>query len=554
MVYFMVDPQSVPYNNSVNRAAKLPTEHSFDPASPEGWEQLSALGHRMLDDMIAYLRSLPDQPAWREMPTEVQEALREPVPQFGEGAELAYQQFKERILPYPNGNLHPRFFGWVQGNGTALGMLSDMLAAGLNAHLGGFNHAPALVERQVIDWFGELLGMPKAGGLLVTGGTMANTLGLAVARFSGARKHGLNVRDDGLQTWPGRAARKPMVFYGSDETHSWARKATEWLGLGNRAFRRVPVNADFQMDLQALSRMIIQDRADGLEPFCVIGTAGTVNTGATDDLPALASLARRENLWFHVDGAFGALAYLSPSLRNKVKGLELADSIAFDLHKWGSLPFECACVLVRDAEVHKEAFATGASYLATASRGVSAGVSWSSGVDVAPGEASYFSNRGLDLTRGFKALKVWMTLKADGVEKLATMVEQNVAQCAYLADLITSHAELELMAPVPLNIVCFRYCGRATAAVESAATDADVIVDSVQDADRHIRLDSLNAELLQRLQERGIAVPSSTLINGRFAIRVANVNHRSKTADFHTLVDGVVSIGRELVSENQAGG
>lgn len=492
------------------------TELSFDPASADEWMAFGALGHRMLDDMLAYLASLPERPAWRDVPHDVRAALDEAVPLDGMGADAAYAQFAQHVLPYPNGNLHPRFFGWVQGNGTPLGMMSDMLAAGLNAHLGGFNHAPAIVERQTIAWLAALMGMPGASGLLVTGGTMANTLGLAVARHAQASRRGRDVRRDGLQCWPGEPAESPLVFYGSSETHGWARKAAEWLGLGDRAFRRVPVDREFRIDAAALDGIMTEDRAAGLTPFCIIGTAGTVNTGATDDLNALATLAERDGLWFHVDGAFGALAYLSDALRPQVAGMERADSVGFDLHKWGSLPFECACVLVRDGAAHHDAFRTNATYLATSARGVTAG------------SATYFADRGLDLTRGFKALKVWMSFKADGVNKLARLVEQNVAQCAYLASLIDAHEEMELLAPVPLNIVCFRYR-------VPGASDTE--------------LDALNTELLTRIQERGIAVPSSTIIDGRFALRVANVNHRSKTADFTMLAESVVTIGREIVAE-----
>ena len=492
------------------------TELSFDPATPDEWNAFGALGHRMLDDMVAYLASLPNRPAWRDVPAAVRKALDENVPLEGIGADAAYAHFTERVLPYPNGNLHPRFFGWVQGNGTPLGMMADMLAAGLNAHLGGFNHAPAIVERQTIAWLAQMMGMPGASGLLVTGGTMANTLGLAVGRHAQAVRHNRDVRRDGLQRWPGEAAESPLVFYGSSETHGWARKASEWLGLGDRAFRRVPVDREFRIDLAALERLMAEDREAGLTPFCILGTAGTVNTGATDDLQALATISERDGLWFHVDGAFGALAYLSDALRPQVAGMERADSVGFDLHKWGSLPFECACVLVRDGEAHHDAFRTNATYLTTLERGVTAG------------SATYFADRGLDLTRGFKALKVWMSFKADGVNKLARLVEQNVAQCAYLASLIESHDELELLAPVPLNIVCFRY---RTPGMDDTA------------------LDALNLELLTRIQERGIAVPSSTIIDGRFALRVANVNHRSKTADFTMLAESVVVIGREIVAE-----
>jgi glutamate/tyrosine decarboxylase-like PLP-dependent enzyme len=261
-----------------------------------------------------------------------------------------------------------------------------------------------------------------------------------------------------------------------------------------------------------MERMIAEDRQAGLMPFCIIGTAGTVNTGASDDLNALAAVAKRERLWFHVDGAFGALAYLSDALRPQVAGLERADSIGFDLHKWGSLPFECACVLVRDAEVHRAAFASPASYLAASTRGVIAG-------------GLPFADRGLELTRGFKALKVWLSLKADGVDKLVRVIEQNVAQTRYLVARIEREPALELLAPAPLNITCFRYA-------PSGMSDA--------------QLDALNAELLLRLQERGIAVPSSTVLGGRYALRVANVNHRTRREDLDVLVDGVLALGREL--------
>jgi glutamate/tyrosine decarboxylase-like PLP-dependent enzyme len=492
----------------------MPEKHQELTLDPADWTAFRALAHRMVDDMLDHLSTLPDQPAWREMPPAVRESFNAPVPHVGVGDAAAYATFVDRVMPYTNGNLHPRFWGWVQGQGTPLGMMADMLAAGINPHLAGFDQAPALVEHEVIRWLAELLGLPRsASGLLVTGGTMANTLALAVARHAGAKAVGLDVRENGVQTDPGSTSRGRLVFYGSSETHNWARKAAELLGLGNRAFRRVPVDANYRIDLAALAQMLDADVAAGMQPFCIIGTAGTVNTGATDDLEALATLCRARKLWFHVDGAFGALAHLSPELRPIVKGLERADSIGFDLHKWGSLPFECACVLVRDAELHREAFASTASYIAMSDRGLMAG-----GIP--------FSERGVDLTRGFKALKVWMSLTAHGTDKLAAVIEQNVHQARRLAARVESHAELELMAPVPLNIVCFRY------------------VPHPRPGDA--ALDALNLEILLRLQEQGIAIPSGTQLDGRYAIRVANVNHRSREEDFDALVESVVRLGARI--------
>lgn len=475
---------------------------------PRDWEEFRALAHRMVDDMVDHLATLREQPAWRPMPEEVRGSFDEPLPREGAGAAPVYREFVERVLPYPNGNLHPRFWGWVQGNGTPLGMMADMLAAGMNAHLAGFNQAPARVEHQVLRWLAELMGFPPgASGLLVTGGTIANVLGLAVARHARA---GFDVREEGVQ-----GGRPRMTFYGSVETHGWARKAAEFLGLGNASFRRIPVDAGFRVAPDALAAAVRADREAGLHPFCVIGTAGTVNTGATDDLRALAAFARAEGLWFHVDGAFGALARLAPDLRPVVEGIEEADSLAFDLHKWGYLPFECACVLVRDAEAHRDAFAIQASYLAETTRGVNAG-------------GLPFADRGIDLTRGFKALKVWMSLKAHGTDALGRLVRQNVEQARYLAGRVEAHPELELLAPVPLNVVCFRYAPEGVSEAE---------------------LNAINEEVLLRLQEGGIAVPSGTVLGGRYALRVANVNHRSRREDFDALVEATTRLGAEVRRE-----
>jgi glutamate/tyrosine decarboxylase-like PLP-dependent enzyme len=297
-----------------------------------------------------------------------------------------------------------------------------------------------------------------------------------------------------------------LTVYCSAETHGWARRAVELLGIGNQNLRRIPVDAALRMDVDALRHAIARDRASGERPICVIATAGTVNTGAIDDLGTIADLCRDERLWFHIDGAFGALARLAPSLASRVRGLERADSLAFDLHKWGYLPFEVGCALVRDPDAHHAAFELKGRYLDPTDRGVIAG-------------GLPFAERGLELTRGFKALKVWLSFKAHGVDAIAEIIEQNVAQANYLAARIEAHPDLELLAPVALNVVCFRY------------TPGD---------------DAINREILMRVQEDGIAVPSSTILNGRYAIRCAITNHRSRREDFDALVDAVARIGTEL--------
>ncbi|MFY9556245.1 MAG: pyridoxal-dependent decarboxylase [Blastocatellia bacterium] len=474
---------------------------------PQDWEQLRSLGHRMLDDMFDYLSAVREKPAWQPLPENVRDQFGHPLPNEPQDPAAVYEEFLENVMPYTNGNRHPRFWGWVQGNGTPLGMLADMLASGMNPHLAGFDQAPTLVEKQVLVWLTELMGMPaQTSGLLVGGGTMANITGLVVARHSRA---GFDVRELGLQS------QTMLTLYGSSETHGWAQKAAELMGLGNRAFRRVPVDNAFRVDLDALRRAVEEDRAAGHTPFCVIGNAGTVNTGAIDDLTALAEFCRKQNLWFHVDGAFGALARIAPSLAQLVAGIEQADSIAFDLHKWIYLPFEIACVLVRDAKAHREAFTLTPSYLAQASRGVIAG-------------GLPFAERGIELTRSFRALKVWMSFKSHGINTFARLIAQNVMQARYCADLIKAHPDLELTAPVPLNIVCFRF------APKQAPGDA---------------LNRINEEILLRIQESGLAVPSGTTLGDAFALRVAITNHRSRREDFDLLIEAVSDTGHAIMSE-----
>jgi len=482
------------------------TEHTLDPVGQKEWDELRTLGHRMLDDMLDYLRTVRERAAWRPVPPDVRRRLAEPVPHGPTPAETVYEQFTRDVLPYPTGNVHPRFWGWVIGTGTPLAMLADMLASGMNPQVAEFDDASAVVENQVIGWLVELLGMPAGThGLLVSGGSMANFVGLAVARNARA---GYDVRERGVQG----SGQPQLLVYESTETHSSVRKAVELLGLGNQALRRIPVRADYTIDVTALRRAIAEDRAAGHHPICVVGNAGTVNTGATDDLPALAALCREEGLWLHVDGAFGALAALAPSLRPLVRGIEQADSVAFDLHKWMYLPYEVGCTLVRDQVAHRATFNVTPAYLAAFERGIAAG-------------GFPFAERGVQLSRGFRALKVWMSLKAHGVDAFAQLIEQNVRQAAYLVGLIEAHPRLELLAPAPLNVVCFRY----------AAPGAD---------DK--ALNEMNQEILLQIQESGLAVPSTTVLGGRFAIRVAITNHRSRREDFDLLARAVVERGDAL--------
>ena len=454
----------------------------------------------MLDDILDYTRDIRERPVWQPAPPEVRARFQAGIPEAPSELAAVHKEFLRDILPYAAGNVHPGFMGWVHGGGTPVGMLAEMLAAGLNANLGGRDHAPIEVERQLVRWMARIFGFPEsASGLFVTGTSMANLIGVLIARDA---ELGFEVRGEGIAASP-----KRLAAYASAAAHSCIAKALDIAGIGSDALRPIATDVRHRISIAALREAIGEDRRAGRTPFLVVGTAGTVDTGAIDDLAALASLCREERLWFHVDGACGALAALSPELAPRLAGIERADSLAFDFHKWGQAPYDAGFILVRDAVLHRNTFATSAPYLRREHRGLAAGAPWP-------------CDYGPDLSRGFRALKTWFTLKVYGTAALGASIARTCALARHLESRIAATPELELLAPVELNVVCFRYRS--------------------EDAQR------INPRIAIELQESGVAAPSTTVLDGRLAIRAAIVNHRTSEREIDLLVEKTVELGRAM--------
>jgi aromatic-L-amino-acid decarboxylase len=461
-----------------------------DDLDPEDWEAFRVSSHAALDQMIDFLQTSREQPVWREAPPNVRARFQTPLPRAPSDFAEVLEDFDANIKPYAVGNTHPLFMGWVHGAGTPVGMVAEMLAAGLNANCGGRNHIGIAVERQIVQWAAELFDFPEeASGIFVTGSSAANFLGLLIARDAAM---GHEIRGSGLA-----ASATQLVAYASVHAHGCVAQAMELAGVGSAHLRLIAGDGAGAMRSDLLEAAIARDRDAGLKPFLIVGTAGSVNTGAIDVLRDLAVLAKKHNLWFHVDGAFGALAALSPALKPRLLGIEHADSIAFDFHKWAHVPYDAGFLLVRDGAMHRDTFANAAAYLQRAPGGLAAGDLWP--CDLGP-----------DLSRGFRALKTWFTFQVHGADKIGRAIEANCEVARYLEERLAQSEMFELRAPVSLNIVCFALKARWPDAANQA-----VVID---------------------LQERGLAAPSMTDLSGRPVIRAAIVNHRTTRADMDQFV------------------
>jgi aromatic-L-amino-acid decarboxylase len=479
--------------------------HSAAELSPADFR---AIGHDLVDRVADFLSTLPDRPVAPALtPREMHARLgtSERVPAKGEDAASIAKHAAELVIGNSTFNGHPRFFGYITSSASPIGALADMLASSVNPNCGAWSLSPVAseIEKQSVQWIADLIGYPtQCGGLLVSGGNMANMVCLIAAIRAQA---GWDVRALGV------AGGKALRVYASSEVHTWLQKGADICGLGTNAVRNVPVDESLAMDVQALERMIAQDRKAGHQPAVVVGTAGSVSTGAIDPLAQLAALCKHEKIWFHVDGAYGAPAAVLPDAPAALRALSLADSVAVDPHKWLYAPIEAGCSLVRDPEKLRNAFSFHPPYYRFEGD--------------AEDPPTNFYEWGPQNSRGFRALKVWMTIRQVGRDGYVRMIRDDIALARELCDLVEKQKELEMLTH-SLSITTFRYVG-------TKSRD-----------EKH--LNELNAAILEKLQKDGGVYPSNAVIGGRFAIRACIVNFRTQSADVRALVEATVAAGRAL--------
>lgn len=463
-------------------------------------DEFKRLGYQVIDTLAQRLAELPDTPTRSTIPQELSDALlNEEIPQDGTDPESVIQRVADEVLPYPMGNVSPGFFAWVNSTPSPIGVLGELMSAAHNASTAGGHHSSTYIEHAVLNWLKQIMGYATvAGGILTSGGSTANLTALAVMRHVKATH---NVREHGMRD-------QHMVVYTSEQGHLCIQKSIEVLGIGNQHLRKIPVDADFCMNMDALKAAIAQDRLDGLHPVCVVASAGTVNTGAIDPLTEIADLCEAENLWFHVDGAYGGVGILAEQVAHLYAGIERADSIAIDPHKWLYVPIECGCTLVKDANTMRDTFSLMPSYVRD-----DGGMPW-------------FMELGLQQTRQFKALKLWMTFQHIGINGYRELIARDIDLSSLLQLKIKARENFELIAAGELSITCFRYAPSGVG-----------------------NLDALNQEIITRLQEDGRVFTTGTVLNGQQVIRACIVNFRTQEADLDRLLDVIDEIGAEILVE-----
>ncbi len=476
---------------------------------PQDWDAFRHVLHMIVDDVTDHLQDQRSLPVWQKPTDAVRENFSVPLPKEGIGLEATYHRFRRDILPHLVGNIHPRFWGWVVGSNAPSSMVGEWLAAFTNGVPTIFDDSSLLTEMQVLDWIKTLFGYDeKASAVLTTGASESTLLALVAARYA---MLGPDTKQHGIQSTD-----LPPRFYISDQTHHSSLKAIEILGFGRDAIRVIPSDENYAMCVDALERAIFDDRDAGFNPMVVIGTLGTVNTGASDDLEAIARLCGAYNIWLHVDGAFGAWAVLSQSKKHLAArirdGIRFGDSLAFDMHKWMYQSYDIGCVLVRNGDAHREALRAHAGYLTQIEGTLSDS-----------GES--LSDLSVQLSRGFRALRFWFSLTSDGADAFGQTIDQTLELAQYLTGKVEAHDRLELLAPTALHIVNFRYRNNTLSSDE---------------------LNQVNHTIFRHLHETGFAIPSSIELGNAFSIRTSISNHRTSEADLDEYVTRIVAHGDAL--------
>ncbi len=437
---------------------------------------------------------------------EIESWFDEALPEDGMDQEELLDMVNDRVLKTATGNLGPHMYAYVMAGGTQMSIVAEQLAATINQNVGKWHLGPAIneIEKRIVQWGAQMIGYNEnVGGVLVSGGSSANLAGLTVARNIFFEDQ--NIREVGL------FGLKPFTVYASKEVHGCVDKSLDLLGIGLNQLRKIEVNADFTIDLNALRSQIETDIKQGYTPFCLIGNAGTVNTGAIDDLAALGHLAKEYSMWYHVDGAYGGLVAMLPSLKAKYQGLEMADSVAVDFHKWLYQPFEAGCVMVKNWQILKRAYFKKADYLDTSLEGV--------------GRLD-FNEHYFQLSRNAKALKIWMSVKAYGMTRIRKMIQKDIDLTHYLVEQIESSPDFEIKSRSNLAVACFRYVG---------------------DIEEEQEIARINQELIPVLERDGRVFITGTRLNGEFVLRACIINHRKQESD----IDFLLKVIRELAQNLQ---
>jgi aromatic-L-amino-acid decarboxylase len=480
-------------------------------------DEFKKLGHALVDRIAAFLDTLPDRRVTNADSPQTIRSLLGPdaLPEKGAEADTLLGETASLLIEHSLFNGHPRFWGYITSSAAPIGALADLLAASVNPNVGAAALSPVAseIEAQSIRWIADLIGYPRnCGGILVSGGNMANFTCFLAARRTRAS---WDVHKEGM------SGGKRLVVYATQETHTWIEKAVELFGLGAAAIRRAKTLANQQMDVASLEQLIAEDRAAGHEPFMVVGTAGSVSTGVTDPLPRIAEICRRHQLWFHVDGAYGAPAAVLPDASAELLGLRDADSVALDPHKWLYAPLEAGCALVRDSAHLRRTFSHHPVYYKSEEGEPDPGID--------------YHEFGLQNSRGFRALKVWLALRQVGRAGYIRMIGDDIALAQSMFEAVGRNPELEA-GTRHLSIATFRYVPKDL----RGGTDEAYI-------------NKLNEALLTRVQDSGEAFVSHAVIDGKHLLRACIVNFRTRTVDVEALPEIVVKHGRMLDAEMRKG-